>query len=295
MEALRISGLVKRFGEKRVLNGLNLTIPRNSIFGFIGKNGAGKTTCMKIILGLEKADAGDVFVNGERVEYGKTAVNRRIGYLPDAPEFYPFMTAREYLFFCGEISGLPGEECRARAQELLRLVGLQDEAHRIKGYSRGMKQRLGIAQALLSRPEILILDEPASALDPAGRRELLEILSEIRHRTTVMFSTHILSDVERICTDVAVLNGGEARVQGALSDIRRQYREAPAYIFETETEAQCRMLESAFSGMKRAQGSRLIFREGDRQVREVLGFIYEKSIPLVRMERAEPSLEEMLL
>ena len=142
---LRIQNLHKRFGEKEVLKGLDLTVPEHSIFGFIGKNGAGKTTTMKAVLGLLKADAGEIFVNGERVVYGETDTNRYIGYLPDVPEFYSFMTAKEYLRFCGEITGMSQRENASRAQELLSLVGLAGEAHRIKGFSRGMKQRLGIA------------------------------------------------------------------------------------------------------------------------------------------------------
>ena len=176
MEMLQIAGLHKRFGDKEVLKGLNLTVPEHSIFGFIGRNGAGKTTTMKTILGLLKADAGEILVNGEKAVYGQTATNRYIGYLPDVPEFYSFMTAREYLGFCGEITGMTKKEYRERSEELLELVGLNGEKHRIKGYSRGMKQRLGIAQALLNRPKLLICDEPTSALDPVGRKEILDLL-----------------------------------------------------------------------------------------------------------------------
>ena len=208
MDMLRITGLRKRFGDKEVLRGLELTVPEHSIFGFIGKNGAGKTTTMKTVLGLLKADGGEILVNGERVVYGQTATNCHIGYLPDVPEFYSFMTAEEYLTFCGDVTGLSKADNAARRRELLELVGLQNEKHRIKGFSRGMKQRLGIAQALLNRPKLLICDEPTSALDPVGRKEILDILMAVRERTTVLFSTHILSDVERICTDVAFLDHG---------------------------------------------------------------------------------------
>ena len=208
MDMLRITGLHKRFGDKEVLRGLDLSVPEHSIYGFIGKNGSGKTTTMKTVLGLLKADSGDIIVNGEKVVYGQTDTNRYIGYLPDVPEFYPFMTAKEYLRFCGEITGMSRADIEERTKELLALVGLADETHRIKGFSRGMKQRLGIAQALLSRPKLLVCDEPTSALDPMGRKEILDILLAIKDQTTVLFSTHILSDVERICTDVAFLKDG---------------------------------------------------------------------------------------
>ena len=176
MEMLKITGLHKRFGDKEVLRGLDLSVPEHSVFGFIGRNGAGKTTTMKMILGLLKADAGEIRVNGEKAVYGQTGTNRHIGYLPDVPEFYPFMTAPEYLRFCGEITGMTKADIAGRCEELLELVGLREERHRIKGFSRGMKQRLGIAQALLNRPKLLICDEPTSALDPVGRKEILDLL-----------------------------------------------------------------------------------------------------------------------
>lgn len=209
MDMLRITNLKKHFGDKEVLTGLNLSVPEHSVFGFVGENGAGKTTTMKIILGLLKSDRGEVFVSGERVKYGQTATNRYIGYLPDVPEFYSFMTAREYLRLCGESLEMGKNDIEKRSDELLTLVGLSKENHRIRGFSRGMKQRLGIAQALLGRPKILICDEPTSALDPIGRKEILDILLSSKKQTTVLFSTHILSDVERICTDVAFLNNGK--------------------------------------------------------------------------------------
>lgn len=214
---LRITNLKKHFGDKEVLTGLNLSVPEHSVFGFVGENGAGKTTTMKIILGLLKSDRGEVFVSGERVKYGQTATNRYIGYLPDVPEFYSFMTAREYLRLCGESLEMGKNDIEKRSDELLTLVGLSKENHRIRGFSRGMKQRLGIAQALLGRPKILICDEPTSALDPIGRKEILDILLSSKKQTTVLFSTHILSDVERICTDVAFLNNGKIAMQGAVS------------------------------------------------------------------------------
>lgn len=200
MDVLAIQNLKKSFGSKEVLRGLDLSVPEHGIFGFIGRNGAGKTTTMKAILGLLKPDSGQIHVMGEKVNFGQTDTNRYIGYLPDVPEFYPYMTPLEYLDLCGKVSGMNTSDSRARSKELLAQVGLGQERRRIKGFSRGMKQRLGIAQALLNHPKLLICDEPTSALDPAGRREILDILLAVREQTTVLFSTHILSDVERICT-----------------------------------------------------------------------------------------------
>lgn len=291
MDMLRITDLYKSFGDKSVLSGLNLSVPAGSIFGFVGKNGAGKTTAMKLVLGLLKPSAGEITVNGERVVYGQTSTNRYIGYLPDVPEFYPFMTAREYLLFCGEIFGVDSKERNSRADEMLSLVGLFGERHRIGGFSRGMKQRLGIAQALLGRPRLLICDEPTSALDPIGRREILDILLSVRERTTVLFSTHILSDVERICTDIAFLHDGAVNIQGTISDVKAKYRKNE-YAIETERGVDISEMLSRFPKMRTVEG-RAVFAEDTHPVSEVLRFISERGMPILKIERLEPTLEDL--
>lgn len=294
MNILSINGLYKSFGDKAVLKGVDLSVPEHSIFGFIGKNGAGKTTAMKTILGLLKADSGEITVNGEIVTYGQTETNRYIGYLPDVPAFYPFMTAREYLIFCGEISGKDKAYNEKRASELLELVGLADEKHRIKGFSRGMKQRLGIAQALLNNPKLLICDEPTSALDPVGRKEILDVLKVAREETTVLFSTHILSDVERICTDVAFLNDGVIGFQGKLSEIKTINRREE-FLIETENGEGAEALLNTFRGARKTEGNKLSFREGDDSVYDLLRFVSDKKLALVRLERAEQTLESLFM
>ena len=293
MDMLKIEGLCKRFGDKTVLNGLNLSVPEHSIFGFIGKNGSGKTTTMKMALGLLKPDSGEIFVNGERVIYGGGNTNRYIGYLPDVPEFYSFMTPKEYLGFCGDIVGLPHDVTEKRAEKMLELVGLSRETHRIKGFSRGMKQRLGIAQALLNKPKLLICDEPTSALDPIGRKEILDILLAVKNETTVIFSTHILADVERICTDVAFLNDGVVGVQGKLSDIKSLYR-GEEYVFELIDESGKVDLLSAFPHLSERENGKLILSD-DSKLSDVFRFIADKGIKVSRIERSEPTLESLFM
>lgn len=294
MDMLHITNLKKRFGEKEVLRGLELSVPEHSVFGFIGKNGAGKTTTMKTVLGLLKPDEGEITVAGQKVVYGQTKTNHDIGYLPDVPEYYPFMTAAEYLFFCGEITGMKKSEIKSRSQELLELVGLGDEKHRIQGFSRGMKQRLGIAQALLNRPKLLICDEPTSALDPVGRKEILEILLAVRDRTTVLFSTHILSDVERICTNAAFLNNGVVSVQGKLSDMKARYR-TEEYLLETEQENDMQFLLHTFPDCKQSGRNQLVLRKNEDRLFEMLQFIADKKISVLKVERMEPSLESLFM
>lgn len=294
MDMLRIENLKKSFGDKEVLRGLNLNVPEKSIFGFIGKNGAGKTTTMKTILGLMKADEGEIFVNEEKVVFGQTSTNRYIGYLPDVPEYYSFMNAFEYLKFCGEITGLSRQENIKRSKELLELVGLKDEKHRIKGFSRGMKQRLGIAQALLNKPKLLICDEPTSALDPVGRKEILDILMAAKDETTVLFSTHILSDVERICTDIAFLNEGTVAIQGTLEEIKSTYR-TDEYFLETETSRELLILKDRFPLLHHVGNTQLQFNEKEYSFFEIMHFIAENNLAVLKIERIEPTLESMFM
>ena len=210
MAILEINHLKKSFGQQTVLKDVHLSVKEHTIFGFIGENGAGKTTTMKAILGLLKIDDGNITVCNEQVKYGNNQTNQYIGYLPDVPEFYSFMTPLEYLELCGEVTHMAKHDIQTKSQELIELVGLSTHAKkRISGFSRGMKQRLGIAQALLNNPRLLICDEPTSALDPIGRKDILDILQKVKEKTTIIFSTHILSDVERVCDEIAILNEGQ--------------------------------------------------------------------------------------
>lgn len=291
---LRIEGLKKSFGDKEVLKGVNMHVPEHSIFGFIGKNGAGKTTTMKATLGLLKIDEGEILISGEKVNYGQNVTNRYVGYLPDVPEFYSYMNAREYLEFCGKITNMNDTDIKSRSKEMLDLVGLGNEKHRIKGFSRGMKQRLGIAQALLNRPKLLVCDEPTSALDPIGRKEILDILLEVKDQTTVLFSTHILSDVERICTDIAFLNNGMISVQGKLNDIKNKYR-SDEYLIEVEGDSNVGKIMEEFKEIERTEKNSLVFKEGYKSSYDVLRFLADNQIPIIKFERVEPSLEKLFL
>ncbi len=294
MDMLSIQNLKKNFGSKEVLCGLDLSVPEHSIFGFIGKNGAGKTTTMKAILGLLKPDGGEIRVMGEKVRFGQTGTNRYIGYLPDVPEFYSYMTPLEYLNFCGAVSGMNRPDTVSRSKELLDLVGLGKERRRIKGFSRGMKQRLEIAQALLNRPKLLICDEPTSALDPAGRKEILDILLAVKEATTVLFSTHILSDVERICTEAAFLNDGRIAMQGTIAELRSK-RSSDGFIIETSQKENAETLIKAFGDLERTEQNMLVFHGGEDRFFAAMQYVAEKQIPVQRIERIEPTLESLFL
>lgn len=293
MEMLSLSKVEKRFGTKQVLKNVTFSVPEHTIYGFVGQNGAGKTTTMKLILGLLACDEGEILVDGAPVHYGENKTNRFIGYLPDVPEFYTYMTPMEYLQLCGEITGMESKEIKSRSEELLELVGLGNEKRRIKGFSRGMKQRLGIAQALLNRPKLLICDEPTSALDPAGRKELLDILVAAKKETTVLFSTHILSDVEHICDELAFLHEGEIALQGKLEEVRHMRRQTATEI-EVEKPEDARQILSAFPDMENV-GKGCVKLVNPKQLPALLHFLADRNIAPVRIERMEPTLEDLFL
>ena len=218
--AIQTVGLAKEYGSVQALRGLDLSVPRGSIFGFLGPNGSGKTTALSILAGLSHATAGTAQVCGLDVESQGMAVRQRIGFLRQDPRFYGWMTGRETLEFTGRCFGMDNAQIARRAQELLELVDLSGAASRkIGGYSGGMRQRLGIAQALMGNPEVLLLDEPCSALDPAGRFEVIQIMQRLRGSTTVFYSTHILQDVERVADEVAIINAGACLRQSRMDDL----------------------------------------------------------------------------
>jgi len=214
-------GLSKSYKQVDALKKLDLRVPKNSIFGFLGPNGAGKTTTIKLLLGLIPPSAGSASIFGLDIEKDSVGIRSRIGYLPQEPRFYDHMSARQILeytaffFFDG-----PKAEVDRRVSETLDLVGLEEKADRpIKGFSGGELQRLGIAQAQVNYPDLLILDEPAASLDPMGRRDVLEVMERLRKYTTIFYCTHILDDVQRVSDTVAILNKGELVAYGPIEEL----------------------------------------------------------------------------
>lgn len=301
MNILEIRGLCKQFGNHKVIDDLSFSVPEHCILGFIGANGAGKTTTMKMILGLLKADAGKIRVAGQTVSYGETKTNRYIGYLPDVPEYYGYMRPKEYLKLCGEISQMDKRRIRQKSDELLKLVGLSGVNRKIGGFSRGMKQRLGIAQALLNEPKLLICDEPTSALDPSGRKEILDIMQQVRGRTTVIFSTHVLSDVERICDRVVLLNEGKAALTGTIEELKGKHRKDRLILEFASADDLNQFMQS--DQMRKAgsicKEDRLKLRFETAEIKQVermaITRLIDTGILPVKMEVEEPTLESLFL
>jgi ABC-2 type transport system ATP-binding protein len=302
--AVEIRGLTKRYGDVTALDGLDLEVPAGSVFGFLGPNGAGKSTTIKILTSLARATSGHATVAG--VAAGDGEANRRglIGYLDQSPRFNGWMRGRELLELVGRLSGIRGPELRSRIDEVLQMVGLTDAARRsIGGYSGGMRQRLGIAQAILPRPPVVLLDEPVSALDPEGRRDMLETIGGLRAHSTVLLSSHVLNDVERICDRVAIIDAGRLVTESPVPELLDRYA-LPVYRLEPEPDGVAALpaLADALRGqpwvtaVEEPPGSlRVAVGDQPDAGHRLLAIVVEHRLPLVALERVRPTLEDVFL
>ena len=226
MPAIEILGLEKTYSvgfwrkrPKRALHPLQLTVEDGEIFGFLGPNGAGKTTTLKLLMGLVFPTAGSARILGR--EWTDPSVKAQIGFLPEQPYFYDYLTAHELLEYYGQLSGVPAKQRKGRVEQVLEQVGLRDvQGVQLRKFSKGMLQRVGIGQAILHNPKLVFFDEPMSGLDPMGRREVRDLMEQLKlEGKTVFFSTHILSDAEALCDRVAIIHNGELRGVGAVEDL----------------------------------------------------------------------------
>ncbi len=302
--AIEARGLTKRFGDVVALDGLDLAVPAGSVFGFLGPNGAGKTTTLRLLTGLGRPTAGSAHVAGVRVGQRGLDLAARIGYLDQDPRFYGWMTGRELLTFVGRAYGMAGPDLRARVDDVLETVGLAEAARRrVGGYSGGMRQRLGVGQAMLPRPSVLFLDEPVSALDPEGRRDVLELIGRLRGEATVFMSTHILTDVERICDRVAILDRGRLVAEAPIDELLAQHARPileldPEPRQEAAVGALRRALEAApWTREVREQGGvlRVVVTDAELAAAEALPLVVANGVRLARFERVRPTLEDVFL
>lgn len=297
--AVEIRGLRKTFKGSDALSGIDLDVPEGSIFGFLGPNGAGKTTTIRILMGLARSTGGQARVFGHDVRTESDRVRSLVGFLPDVPGYYPWMTAEKFLRLSGKLYGVTGKRLDERVDSLLESSGLADVQTRIGGYSRGMKQRLGVAQALVSSPRLLILDEPTSALDPIGRKHVLEMIGALRGSTTVFFSTHILGDVERVCDSVAILDRGRVIEQASIAELKRSSVHA---VLVLEVAAGAEVLERSLreqrwvTGVER-EGQTLKCRVSDmgEARNRIPKLVADGDLSIVRMEADEPTLEDIFV
>jgi len=304
MAVVRTQDLHKTFGQVRALDGLTLTVEPGTIFGFLGPNGAGKTTTIRILAGLARPTSGRAWVAGKDVGASRQEIANRIGYLPEQPTFYSWLTPREFLDYVGRIFKLSAAERKARAEELLDLVGLAEVGNRrIGGFSRGMRQRLGLAQALINRPEVLLLDEPASALDPAGRKEVLELIDGLRGQSTVLMSTHILADVERVCDTVGIIARGQMVAEAKQEELVARYA-VPTFEAEGERGSEEQICDWADTLRKMSWVTtvsvngvmaRVVVDDLETAKRELMASAVQAGLILTRYEMTRPSLEDIFL
>lgn len=235
MALVRVENLEKSFQGTKVIKGINFTLDHGKCVALLGANGAGKTTILKMLSGLLKPSGGRIYFDGEKK--GED-IRKLIGYLPQHPVFYEWMTAREFLEYAGKLSGLIAMESKSKSEELLGLVGIADAKNqKIGKFSGGMKQRLGIAQALIHKPKLIMLDEPVSALDPFGRREVLELLEKLKQEATILFSTHILNDAEEVSEKILFLHEGAIIESGTMEEFRDRYHQSKInLVFKGEAE-----------------------------------------------------------
>lgn len=246
---MKIVNLNKSYQDFEVLKGISFEIKKGTIYGLLGPNGAGKTTIMNILSGLIEYNSGEIYIDGMNFKKNKKYLLKRIGYLPQAPIFYNYMSAAEYLHFIGELNGLSKKEIKEKTMDLLEIVKLSDAAtRRIGQYSGGMKQRLGIAVALFNNPKIVILDEPTAALDPEGRAAVLELIQHLKSSGhTILLSTHILSDIERVCDEVSIIDQGKIVVSDNLENLIQKYVQP---IFDIEFEKDCTNIYETISSIQ---------------------------------------------
>ena len=283
---------------------LDLSVPYGSIFGFLGRNGAGKTTTIRLLTGLAHPTRGRAWVAGYETTNSSHRARRLFGYLPQEPAFYSWMTGREFLTYISRLSSLRSDEGKVQVERVLELTGLQKAAkRRIGGYSGGMKQRLAIAQALIGKPPVLLLDEPTSSLDPAGRHELLNMIASLKGEVTVFFSSHILSDIERVCDTIAVIHEGHLILVSEKEQLLEKYAVNAALL---ELDSKSLPISQVFLDdlEKRDWVSRVTVAENTIRIlasdvpqakNELLPIIVKHRIAINRYEWIRPSLEEIFL
>lgn len=295
--------LSKRYREKLAVNSLNLTVEEGEIFGFLGPNGAGKTTTILMLLGLTEPTSGQVAVCGFNPTRDSLEVKRRVGYLPENPGFYDDISANENLLYMARLNRIPEDQAHRRTAEVLEQVGLAEDGRRlVREFSRGMKQRLGIAEVLVKNPQAIILDEPTLGIDPDGAIRILELIKDLnrRHGLTVLLSSHQLQQVQEICNRVGIIVRGKLIVQGQMDELGRSILKGRDWNFLLEVSGEVNGLERDLQSIpgvdeieRRKQGW---FLRCTRDVRpEVVSVVSRKGLQLLQLRSEDPTLEEIYL
>ena len=302
MKPLRINGLTKEyrvgFGRRSVmaLDHLDLEIEEGEVFGFLGHNGAGKTTTIKLLMGLVYPTSGEVWILDRSIR--DVAVKQYIGFLPESPYFYEYLTAEEFLVFYGQLFGIGGLKLAKKIDELLELVSMTDARHRpLRKFSKGMLQRIGIAQALINDPRLVILDEPMSGLDPIGRRDVRDIILRLKHEgKTIFFSSHILPDVEMICDRIGILVNGRLKAVGTVQELAGASSvNSIELVVEDVSEAVIEEVRGLAATVMRRGNQVLIKLDDEERVNSLLDLILKQKGRVVSLTPHKRSLEDLFL
>ncbi len=300
-DVVRVEGLIKefrsnwRFRRIRVLDGISFSVRRGEIFGFVGPNGAGKTTTLKVLMGLIRPTAGSAEILGHDVRTSE--FHRHVGFLPENPWFHDFLTGAEILRFYARLGGVPGSELPGRIERLLEQVGLAHAADtRLRAYSKGMLQRIGIAQSLVHDPEVVFLDEPMSGLDPIGRKEIRDLILRLRNEgRTVFMNTHILTDVEALCDRVAIIAQGRIRYAGRIEDFLEGREHTTDLVVSSVAPDLIERFEDGFETEVRGSGDRIELRLQEKDVAEALRLVLDSGGKVLSLAPHRASLETIFL
>lgn len=291
MICLQVSNLTKRYREKTVVNQLSFELMENTATALIGPNGAGKTTTLSMLSNLLQPTSGQVTM------FGVQDIRKEIGFLPQYPQFFSWMTAKQYVEMAANLSDVPPREIQKRTEKMLEFVGLKEAINKKIGtFSGGMKQRLGIAQAIIHKPKLLLLDEPVSALDPVGRREMMDLLKQLQENTTILYSTHILNDAEQITDQLLFLKDGKLVEKGLLSDIRKKYEEPRVHI-EFTTTAQAEQFLNNYQIDAIANGKHVYVSQENKQqtMHQLIQRLSTNNYDIQKIEHVTSSLEEIFM
>lgn len=299
MSLLKVTDLTKEFAGNTAVKNISFDIDEGRCVSLLGPNGAGKTTTLKMLTGLLTPTRGSMVFKGMKKEED---IRKVIGYLPQHPAFYNWMTGLEFLKYAGQLTKLSASESATRAEYLVERVGIGEaKDRRIGGYSGGMKQRLGLAQAMIHRPKLLILDEPVSALDPLGRRDVLNMMRELKKETTVLFSTHVLHDAEGISDDVLIIRSGEIVIAGSLQSVRSAHQQ-PVIIIDFELEQALEAWLQAWKGhelivetLRDQLTMKLIVKDLNQTKSLLLNHIVSENIAIRKFEVAQTTLEDLFM
>ena len=290
MICLQVEGLTKQFGAQTVVDTVSFELQTNSSTALIGPNGAGKTTTLSMLTGLLTPTKGSIIMPGVK------DIRSEIGFLPQYPQFFSWMTSLEFVEMSAKLSGVPAKEAKIKSQKMLEFVGLGDALNKKTGtFSGGMRQRLGIAQAIVHSPKLILLDEPVSALDPVGRRDMMNLLKQLQETTTILYSTHILNDAEQMTDQVLFLRDGKLVEKGSLTEVRTRYDEPKIQIdFATATDA-TRFADSNQNVSVNGSTVLLTVADNTPTMQHVIEQLSIQKLDVLKVERVTTSLEEIFM